>query len=280
MKDCDLTVKQQGSSKIDFIVKFDNKCEIIQETEKAYLVSVPCYYRNPKDRSQILDTPKYIAVWAPKNRCVKLESVTEETHAQYAKPEGNRIQAFNNALKYAKRDNTDYIYGYTNHTGKFFALEQPIKVKGDVAAAEKEFRNKYKNCKVVYMAYPDKAFLKESLYNFTPEEMEEYGIDEEGYPVDGWDTYVRCNWCKEVFTEYDCVFEANLGWLCPRCQEEIRSHGGPLTIMEYPSEEDIRKTLAEAKKMTRDELMDKEGTDDVELINAGRPEEERVEIID
>ena len=178
-------------------------------------------------------------------KCTHCDELQEETHAQYAKPEGNRIQAFNNALTYAKRDNTDYIYGYTNHTGKFFALEQPIKVKGDAAAAEKEFRNKYKNCKVVYMAYPDKAFLKESLYNFTPEEMEEYGIDEEGYPVDGWDNYVRCNWCKEVFTEYDCVFEANLGWLCPRCQEEIRSHGGPLTIMEYPSEEDIKRTLEE-----------------------------------
>lgn len=213
-------------------------------------------------------------------KCTSCDELQEETHAQFAKPEGNRIQAFNNALKYAKRDNADYIYGYTNHTGKFFALEQPIKVKGDISTVEKEFRNQYKNCKVVYVAYPDKAFLKESLYNFTPEEMEEYGIDEEGYPVDGWDTYVRCNWCKEVFTEYDCVFEANLGWLCPRCQDEVRSHGGPLTIMEYPSEEDIRRTLEEATKMTRDELMAKEGTDDVELINAGRPEEERVELVE
>ena len=36
--------------------------------------------------------------------------------------------------------------------------------------------------------------------------------------------------------------------------------------------------ISEAIKMTRAELMDKEGTDDVELINAGRPEEERVEL--
>ena len=36
--------------------------------------------------------------------------------------------------------------------------------------------------------------------------------------------------------------------------------------------------LEEAIPMTRDELMDKEGTDNVELINAGRPEEERVEL--
>jgi hypothetical protein len=39
-------------------------------------------------------------------------------------------------------------------------------------------------------------------------------------------------------------------------------------------------TVTEAIPMTRDELMDKEGTDDVELINAGRPEEERVELVE
>ena len=36
--------------------------------------------------------------------------------------------------------------------------------------------------------------------------------------------------------------------------------------------------LNESKKMTKDELLDKEGTTDVDLINAGRPEEERVEL--
>lgn len=36
--------------------------------------------------------------------------------------------------------------------------------------------------------------------------------------------------------------------------------------------------MEEAIQITRDELMDKEGTTDVDLINAGRPEEERVEL--
>jgi hypothetical protein len=85
----------------------------------------------------------------------------EETHAQFAKPEGNRVQAYNNALKYAKQYNKEFIYGYTNHTGKFFALDQPIKVTGAARDAEKEFRNKYKNCGVVYMVYPNKTFIKE-----------------------------------------------------------------------------------------------------------------------
>lgn len=43
-------------------------------------------------------------------------------------------------------------------------------------------------------------------------------------------------------------------------------------------EEYFNGTLDEAIKMTKDELLDKEGTTDVDLINAGRPEEERVEL--
>ena len=48
-------------------------------------------------------------------------------------------------------------------------------------------------------------------------------------------------------------------------------------LEEYIGSE-IVEGLEEATKMTRDEMIEKEGTDDVELINAGRPEEERVEL--
>ena len=90
--------------------------------------------------------------------------LAEETHAKYAKPEGDRVAAYNNALKYAKKENKPFIYGYTQMgDGKFFALEQPIKVSSSPAEAEEEFRNQYKRCSVVYMAYPDKEFVDESL---------------------------------------------------------------------------------------------------------------------
>ena len=90
--------------------------------------------------------------------------LAEETHAKYAKPEGDRIAAYNNALKYAKKENKPFIYGYTQTgDGKFFALEQPIKVSSSPAEAEEEFRNQHKRCSVVYMAYPDKEFVDESL---------------------------------------------------------------------------------------------------------------------
>lgn len=90
------------------------------------------------------------------------ESLKEETHAKYSKPEGDKIKSFNNALKYAKKENKPFIYGYTNSTGKFFAIDQPIKCT-DLDAQIKEFKNKYKNSIVVYVAYPDKEFIKEDL---------------------------------------------------------------------------------------------------------------------
>ena len=106
------------------------------------------------------------------------ESLAEETHAQYAKPEGDRVAAYNNALKYAKKENKPFIYGYTNRAGKFFAAETPMKVKGSPADAEKEFRSRYKNCNVVYVAYPDKDFIDEKLKQPINGDEEDEEIDE------------------------------------------------------------------------------------------------------
>jgi hypothetical protein len=115
-------------------------------------------------------------------------------------------------------------------------------------------------------------------YAFTEEEMAEYNMDEEGVSLDGYDEYVRCTWCGEIFTVDSCIFEANMGWLCDRCYQAILSRDEKLTIIKNPTDEDIAKTLTEDVKMTVKELKDKFGTDDVDLINAGREPEERVEL--
>lgn len=81
---------------------------------------------------------------------------------------------------------------------------------------------------------------------FTREEQEEYNMDEEGNSLDSYDHYVRCTWCDEIFTEDQCVFEADMGWLCDRCYEAILSRGEKLTIIKNPTAEDIAKTLDEA----------------------------------
>lgn len=92
---------------------------------------------------------------------IENQRLTEGSHAKVAKPEGDRIKAYNNALKYAKKDNAPYCYGYTNSrlSGKFFAFDQPFRWDGD----DKAFRSQYKNTGVIYVAYPDKNFVDEEL---------------------------------------------------------------------------------------------------------------------
>lgn len=84
---------------------------------------------------------------------------------------------------------------------------------------------------------------------FTPEEMEEFNMDEDGNSLDGYDTYVRCTWCKDIFSTYECDFEADMGWLCDRCQSAITSRGERLTIISNPTEEDFARVLDEGVEL-------------------------------
>ena len=138
------------------------------------------------------------------------EPLGEETHAKYAKPEGDKVKAFNNALTYAKKENKPFIYGYTNHTGKFFAADTPMKVSGNPAEAEKEFRNRYKNCSVVYVAYPDKEFIKENLEEPINEELKVI-VDFSDYTpwsgaVDTYDVIERAGKLDELEAYLESVF--------------------------------------------------------------------------
>ena len=92
------------------------------------------------------------------------------------------------------------------------------------------------------MSYQKKESLTEK---FTPEEMEDYNMDEDGNSLDGYDTYVKCSWCDEIFTESECEFEYHMGWLCDRCQNAITSRGEKLMIITNPTEEDKARTLTE-----------------------------------
>jgi hypothetical protein len=104
----------------------------------------------------------------------------------------------------------------------------------------------------VYVAYPDKNFiesckvsealntecLKEStdeVETFTPEEQEEYNCDEDGNCLDSYDRLHHCGWCGDIFTEYEMRHEADFGWICSRCEAELKSHGGPLMFIENES---------------------------------------------
>lgn len=60
---------------------------------------------------------------------------------------------------------------------------------------------------------------------YTEEEMAEYGIDENGYEIDGFDHYSHCKFCGELCPDGDMKRELNMGLLCDRCADELWSRG-------------------------------------------------------
>ena len=67
---------------------------------------------------------------------------------------------------------------------------------------EKEFRNKYKNCSTVFVAYRDKDFIKEEA-----------------------EAKVVCGWCNAEVLESDCKHDVDFGPVCSYCQEELMARG-------------------------------------------------------
>ena len=162
---------EEGKAPEGSVTMFDNEEEykefIYPEIVKRYTEYKEAGFDNEKIFAELLDEFGYKDLI----KKVMKESLEEATHNKYAKPEGNKIKSFNNALKYAKKDNVPYIYGYTNNIGKFFALEQPIKCNGEAWDCADKFKKQYKNCSVVYVAYPDKSFVKEGLNEALGEKM-------------------------------------------------------------------------------------------------------------
>lgn len=161
-----------------------------------------------------------------------------------AKPEGDKVKSYNDGLKLAKLHSKPVIYGYTNSSygDKFFALDDPI-VCDNVSDETKKFRRQYKSCNVVYVAYPNgqpiEHLLKEDIKFdvdgneiFTKDEQEEYDCDEYGNSNTSYDQFHHCGWCEEVYPESDMRHEVDFGWICSRCEDELKSHGGPLTFIE------------------------------------------------
>ena len=161
-----------------------------------------------------------------------------------AKPEGDKVKSYNDGLKLAKLHNKPVIYGYTNSSygNKFFALDNPI-ICDNVSDETKKFKQQYKSCNVVYVAYPNGRLIERLIEEdikfdadgneiFTKEEQEEYDCDEYGNSNTSYDQFHHCGWCEEVYPEYDMRHEVDFGWICSRCEDELKSHGGPLTFIE------------------------------------------------
>lgn len=199
--------------------EFDTENEAIEFAidhidEKTYVEAVDCELN---DFGEVVDINDQEMIW-----CWNDADFTEETHARYAKPEGDRVKAYNNALKYAKQNNTPYIYGYLGSPKgnvKFFALDQPIKCLGDMSEEEKKFRAQYKNCDTVYVAYPGKSFIQEADFcgDFSDyENLKESAVEEIDNPFafDDWDcdTAPRANYDIDQVCEIDNI--------CAECEDE------------------------------------------------------------
>ena len=91
----------------------------------------------------------------------------------------------------------------------------------------------------------DIEYNKENQFVFTPEEQKEYNCDDGGNSNEGFDQYVHCGWCGEVYSTSECRNEAAFGYICPRCQDELHYHGGELMFIEG------KESLTEAKRYVR-----------------------------
>lgn len=159
--------------------------------------------------------------------------ITEEALKEAkAKPEADKEKTYNDGLKLAKLHNKPVIYGYENksYNGKFFALDDPI-ICNSVSDETKKFKQQYKSCGTVYVAYPDKDFvesLKESA------KLSEYWWEDNDpmNQVDQEEENVECGWCGEVFAKSDCKYEQDFGYLCPQCEDALKSRGEQLVFVE------------------------------------------------
>jgi hypothetical protein len=150
--------------------------------------------------------------------------------------------------------------------------------------------------------------------------MKYEGIDFDGLveELEEHEDMVECKECYDLVTKESCI-KSEHGYVCEKCSKSLEEEvtgdvklyycffDGDYVGDVYAKNEDEayaemeatwpeycysfcdgiatveladEEGLEEAIKMTRDELLDKEGTTDVELINAGRPEEERVELVE
>lgn len=83
--------------------------------------------------------------------------------------------------------------------------------------------------------------LKEEY--FTPKEQEEYGVDEEGFSLDTYDTYHHCEWCGDITP--DARKELNMGWLCPGCVDTLISRGERPVFDDYGAFESLKEGASE-----------------------------------
>jgi hypothetical protein len=68
------------------------------------------------------------------------------------------VDKYNNAIRYAKRDNVPYLYGYTKEDGGVYYPTRPIKIDTDITTFETNLKKEHPEAATLRVAYPTKGF--------------------------------------------------------------------------------------------------------------------------
>ena len=68
------------------------------------------------------------------------------------------VDKYNNAIRYAKRDNVPYLYGYTKEDGGVYYPVRPIKIDTDITTFETNLKKEHPEAATLRVAYPTKNF--------------------------------------------------------------------------------------------------------------------------
>lgn len=68
------------------------------------------------------------------------------------------VDKYNNAIRYAKRDNVPYLYGYTKEDGGVYYPTRPIKIDTDITTFETNLKKEHPEATTLRVAYPTKGF--------------------------------------------------------------------------------------------------------------------------
>ena len=170
----------------------------------------------------------------PNKYVVRLIGNTSWESLEEAKEDKEDIpETHEGQMDFLAKDEDEAIKGYKEviKMTKNKHLAKQLNHIEDEEVAHKEFLELAKENPDATYEHKDEK-LSEKL--FTPEEQEEYGVDEEGYYEDHgrWGRLVQCGWCEDLCDQDECRYEVNFGWLCDRCQSALWSHGEKLHFIE------------------------------------------------
>lgn len=123
----------------------------------------------------------------------------------------------------------------SNDLGTIWSWEE-VMAKPDPVATQSTFSKQDLACQDVDND-PEFAALDNSV-DFRRPVPADMSIEDLVEEMEENEDTVECKWCNELFDKSECRYEVDLGWLCDRCQQAIKSRGEQLVFIEGPLDED------------------------------------------